>query len=109
MKLIRPSMVAFFSCCICSAAYGADSNAYIADQNGCLAENQRPVPNERVTWSGPCKDGFLDGEGTLTWYVGDEQSLIYIGRMERGKRDGKGRQTSASKYVYDGEWKDGGY
>src|SRR5204863_7387540 len=90
LRFERCVLACIWTCCVYSSAQGMDDANVIRDQNSCLLENPRPVPNERVTWTGGCKDGFADGDGTLTWYVGDEQTWVYVGRLERGKRNGRG-------------------
>lgn len=36
--------------------------------SGCAAVNPGPVPNESIRWTGKCKNGRINGFGTLTWY-----------------------------------------
>ena len=33
----------------------------------CKVWNPNPEPNESVTWTGPCKDGYANGKGILFW------------------------------------------
>src|SRR5208282_1753919 len=40
---------------------------WITDSHGCKVWDSLPSANESVSWSGPCKDGYADGEGTLAW------------------------------------------
>ena len=35
---------------------------------GCKVWNPKPQPEETVEWTGPCVDGYADGEGSLRWY-----------------------------------------
>ena len=42
---------------------------WIADpKTGCKVWNENPIPNEFITWSGPCVEGIANGNGTLQWY-----------------------------------------
>ena len=38
---------------------------WITDNHGCKVWDSLPSANESVSWSGPCKDGYADGKGTL--------------------------------------------
>ena len=84
-------------------APSADSPYWIADEaTGCLAANPAPVPNESITWSGACVNGFIEGDGILTWYE-DER---FLGRDEgnfvAGKLSGRGKIESADGWSYEG-------
>jgi hypothetical protein len=48
-------------------AHGEDST-WIADANGCRVWDPNPKPNETVTWTGPCVDGFAEGQGIVQWF-----------------------------------------
>lgn len=110
-----------------SNAFGAEASIGAPD---CLVINARPVPKESVTWSGPCKDGYADGVGTLTWFVDGKSTSSYEGSMVRGRADGdgyaqdangtqyeggmrhgqrhgKGTALTIDRSRYDGQWKDG--
>ncbi len=42
---------------------------YLAKTNsGCALVNPLPKGNESISWTGECKDGFLDGHGELQWF-----------------------------------------
>ena len=71
-------------------AIGADEG-FIRDQNQCVARNRNPLPNERVTWTGGCKDGLADGVGVQQWYVNNEPGARYEVRMTKGVFDGHGK------------------
>ena len=82
--------------------------AFIADQNGCKTPNPNPVPNERIVWSGGCKDGWLDGQGTLEWYVGDELESTCQTTMLRGRATGFTKLNGVrDKFVIEAEFLDG--
>lgn len=46
----------------------ADTTQWIADKRGCKVVNIAPQEGESITWSGECKNGIANGEGTLTWF-----------------------------------------
>lgn len=64
------------------------------------------------TWSGNCKDGYLDGEGTLHVYDG-YTDYIYKGNMIKGQENGKGTSKFevlvgiAPLTEYTGDFKEG--
>ena len=79
--------------------------AFIADRNGCKTPNPNPVPNERIVWSGGCKDGWLDGQGTLEWYVGDELESTCQTTMLRGRATGFTKLNAVrDKFVVEAEF-----
>ena len=62
----------------------------VSGRPGCYVWNPNPQPNETVTWTAACADGFAHGTGTLTWsYVGGRQTGN--GRLRDGKTDGTWR------------------
>lgn len=78
---------------------------WISDSNGCKVWDSEPSANESVTWTGPCKDGYADGKGTLTWYVKGKPYGTYEGEMKGGHYDGNGTQVWPTGSRYDGAWK----
>jgi hypothetical protein len=112
------------------AAFAADEDVnWIADQNGCKIANPFPQPGEAVTWSGGCKDGLADGQGTMQWTVdgkpmdrfegtlkegwADGQGTLereggrYTGDWKRSVQEGRGRFEGPDGTSYEGEWKEG--
>ena len=79
---------------------------WITDSNGCKVWDSLPSANETVTWSGPCKDGFAEGSGTLVWFVDGRQHGIYEGEMHGGHSAGRGTQTWSTGARYEGKWQD---
>jgi hypothetical protein len=70
----------------------------------CKVWNPRPVPNESVTWSGECRDGYASGPGTLRWTVDGQLDAVYEGTYVNGKRQGHGVLTLANGRRIEGEW-----
>jgi hypothetical protein len=75
-----------------------------ASNQPCKIWNPRPVPNESVTWSGECKDGFASGEGVLRWTVDGKLDVTFEGRYENGRRNGHGVLITAEGRRIEGEW-----
>src|SRR5262249_40743169 len=79
-------------------------DGFIADQKGCKVSNPSPKAEESVSWSGPCVDGYADGEGLLQWYVSGAASTRYKGTLHRGALSGQGTLTMPNGARYAGQW-----
>lgn len=78
---------------------------WITDSHGCKVWDSLPSPNESVTWSGPCVDGFASGKGKLSWFINGRLHGTYDGELKEGHYDGRGVQIWPTGARYDGEWK----
>lgn len=89
MKKLGLAMLCLFGSAV---GHGADEvkAAWISDDNGCKAYSWLPQPLESIEWTGGCKDGYLDGNGTLNWFHDGIHKYAYTGRFEQGKLQGKG-------------------
>ena len=127
-----------FCCSIASVPVHAEADKntitqgdWIADaKTGCTVWNPAPQAEDSIKWSGDCKDGKANGQGSLEWYTNDElQSMItgvmkagrcvqdcsaktvdgdaYLGEMKDNLPAGKGVLTRADGSTYEGEFKDG--
>ena len=80
---------------------------WIADaKTGCKIWNPAPEPGEAVRWSGPCKNGFADGSGTLIWSEKGQPGDRYDGDYRGGKRNGHGIVTYSNGDKIEGQWRD---
>ena len=79
---------------------------WIADANGCRAWNANPEPNETITWSGPCPNGYATGSGVLEWFVNGVPGGRHQGEYRDGRQNGPGIYEHRTGF-YDGEWLDG--
>jgi hypothetical protein len=86
---------------------GWAEDGYIADKNGCKIANPSPKPLETVTWSGSCKDGYAEGQGTMQWYDDNQPGALYQGTLVHGALSGKGKLTLPNGATYEGGWLDG--
>jgi hypothetical protein len=77
---------------------------WIADQNGCRVWNSNITDGERVTWSGPCKDGFANGNGRLEWSLNGRVRETYTGMLTGGHYTGHGTQVWDSGDSYEGDY-----
>lgn len=81
---------------------------WIADaKTGCKVWDPAPQAGESVRWSGACKRGFADGEGTLQWFDHGRKGDRYVGAYAHGKRNGYGVATFANGETVKGDWHDG--
>lgn len=98
-------------------------------KSGCRMWDPLPVPDEAVSWRGPCKDGKASGSGVLTIFKAGAQvehnegefadgketghgvrrnpDGRYVGNFKDGLFDGSGLYVAANGMRYDGEWRNG--
>lgn len=77
---------------------------WISDKRGCKVANPFPQPDESITWSGACKDGFASGEGVLTFFLRGREHSRYQGTLERGWAEGRGVLKMPDGSTYNGQW-----
>ena len=75
-----------------------------ATNQACKIGNPMPQPNESVTWSGECKDGYASGEGVLRWTENGKADVEYRGRYANGKRNGHGVIIDPDGKRFEGDW-----
>ena len=73
----------------------------------CKVWNPEPQPDESVTWSGECKDGFATGKGVLRWTENGKPEEEFDGEMRNGKANGHGVLTTPDGGRMEGVWVDG--
>jgi hypothetical protein len=79
---------------------------WIADSHtGCKVWNALPQPDESVTWSGPCKGGLANGQGTLQWFEHGRPDVRYDGEYQDGKRNGHGVVTDTHGNRVEGDFR----
>lgn len=82
-------------------------SSWIKDANGCKFSNPQPSPNETITWTGGCKDGYGDGPGKLSWFANSVFSQSDEGVFRKGVREGHAISVTADGDRYEGEVKNG--
>lgn len=87
-------------------AFATDTWLVSTDSN-CKIHNPEPQPDESVTWSGDCVDGYAHGYGKMQWHIHSDLQGSYVGDYYQGKAHGKGKQTLADGSKYDGEYQNG--
>ena len=87
-------LVAALFCSFAPSAHAEPPRTdWIADSLGCKVANPQPQSIETITWSGHCKDGFVDGAGTVAWFSEGKVNGITSGTFKEGKLTGKGYVT----------------
>lgn len=109
MKLLsRCALSAFviFQAALAALAFAADEDVtWIADKNGCKVANTFPRTGETITWTGACKSGFADGEGSLQWFFEGKPDDLYEGHLDAGWANGHGVLSKTDGAKYTGDWK----
>jgi hypothetical protein len=84
---------------------GTEAPRWITATNQpCKIWNPEPQPNESVTWSGHCKDGFASGKGTLHWTEDGKADAEFDGEYANGKRNGFGVIITPDGKRVEGDW-----
>jgi hypothetical protein len=76
-------------------------------RTGCRVVNPHPQPDETVTWSGACKNGFAEGQGLLQWFQSKRPFERYEGEMLGGQMDGHGTLITGNGGRYVGGFHNG--
>src|SRR5882757_4575848 len=68
-----------------------DNGAWLMDTEvGCRMWDWHPNPDDKVVWSGGCKDGLKNGTGVAQWYEDGLPIDRFKGNYRHGKREGVG-------------------
>jgi hypothetical protein len=71
MWQVPPSCIVLLVLAVLSWPSHADTlqPGWVTDSKaGCRVWNPAPKPNENVTWSGACENGYAQGQGVEQWY-----------------------------------------
>lgn len=85
----------------------AAAGEWIADGKGCKVWNPVPKPAETVVWSGACKNGFAEGEGTLLWFLDGKPNGRDMGMRLQGLLQGHVVSEAGNGNHFEGDYKDG--
>jgi len=87
-------LVATFLCSLSQIVQAESQDTdWVEDSNGCKVANPHPHPIETIKWSGRCKDGYIEGAGTVQWYSEGKVNCVSSGTFKGGKLSGKGYVT----------------
>jgi MORN repeat protein len=70
----------------------------------CKVWNPEPRPNESVTWSGSCENGYASGKGILRWTENGRPEIEFDGQYKNGKRNGPGVMITPDGDRFEGVW-----
>jgi hypothetical protein len=93
MKTLAPMALCIALLATSGGVHAAASTEFTIGEPNCLVINRFPKPNERIKWSGGCKNGYAEGHGTLEWFEGDTATFRFEGSMVAGMSDGIGSYT----------------
>jgi hypothetical protein len=80
---------------------------YLPDANGCKVYEANPQPDETVTWSGRCLDGYADGPGVVQWLLVGKPGSRFEGMLVRGKSEGQGSVVFQNGARFEGTFREG--
>ncbi len=75
-------------------------------RTGCKVWNANPEPNDIVTWSGSCVNGFASGRGVAQFFQMGKPVEKTEGEYRNGKRHGHAILSFPDGSSYDGQWQD---
>jgi hypothetical protein len=90
-----------------AVAQGAAPDWTADPRSGCRVANPHPQPNESITWSGGCQNGFAQGQGVLQWFENGGPAERYEGELRGGQMNGHGILATPNGGRYEGEFRDG--
>ena len=86
-----------------SYARSAESSRWEADhQTGCQVWNENPQPNETITWSGSCLNGYAEGLGVLDWFEDGIATSHHQGNFKQGRPSGNAAITFKNGEIFNG-------
>lgn len=90
----------------CTGAIAAEAEL-TAGAPDCLVYHSTKSAGVSAKWTGPCKDGFADGEGKLEWFRMGQREWTYEGGMRRGRFHGVGYTSAIDNSQFEGSYADG--
>lgn len=79
----------------------------IDPENGCGTSNPIPRLGETIRWQGGCRDGLLDGQGTLMWFQDGKIREKNEGAFAEGELEGQATTTFADGSMIIGNYSRG--
>jgi TPR repeat protein len=88
-----------------------EQNWIAASNVQCKVWNSRPLPEEKIEWSGPCNKGIASGYGTAKWIFPGGSYQAVTGTYKDGKRVDGPAETIDTRYdlkttgtIVNGKW-----
>jgi hypothetical protein len=79
----------------------------MSSDQGRLVWNPHPESYKTISWTGGCKNGHADGEGTLVWLKNGREIAHYQVELRDGRANGQGVEIFADGRRNEGEFRDG--
>lgn len=84
-----------------------DGEGWLFDtESGCRMPDWHPEPEDKVTWSGNCKDGLKHGKGVVQWSEHGQTIDRFEGSYRFGRREGFGRYAWNADHRFEGNYAD---
>lgn len=101
-----PSALLLSVVALASSAHAAELPAFHGPADCRIAPVKPAPPDNEVSWSGACKDGYADGAGTLNWRAENKAKWKLEATLARGDIAGQATLTSGEA-TYIGTFKNG--
>lgn len=75
-------------------------------ESHCKVVNLQKTAKKLLSWSGKCKEGYADGDGTLVWEVGSRRGS-FEGTLQRGLAQGNGYIKTHYDVQFEGNFEAG--
>ena len=84
---------------------GAMAGDWAVAGDGCKVFNPHARPSGTIRWTGACKDGLVEGMGTLEWQTGGKSAERDEGQWHGGRQISGSQSWAGGRY--EGEFADG--
>jgi TonB family protein len=102
MKKLCVAMLSLLCFSISDAAdKQKNESLWISDDKGCKAYSRWAQPLDSIEWTGTCLDGYVEGEGILSWFRDGALEYVITGHFIQGKLQGRGvfETLNAAEYA----------
>jgi hypothetical protein len=94
----------------CGPAFAQQMGWVVDSESGCRAwglkrASHLPAGDISVRWSGDCRHGYVNGRGTLQWFVNGRPAGRDEGEFRDGKLYGFGVRMTQDGARYEGDWR----
>ena len=84
-----------------------DGDGWLFDTEvGCRMPDWHPEPDDKVTWTGSCRDGLKHGKGVVQWSEHGQTIDRFEGSYRFGRREGPGRYVWNAAHRFEGNYAD---
>ena len=84
-----------------------ESDAWLLDTElGCRMWDWHPDPGDKPTWTGACRAGLKEGQGTAQWFEHGQAIDRFVGAYHLNRRQGFGSYVWNKENWYEGSYED---